>query len=177
MSSDHQQSDSPSKDEPRLMRNSGLESGPCSSMSKDREFTHSSSNRKPNPFIDEPPPYEVASNPNTQVDTPLLNAMSHSAQPQGQRTFPAAEEDTVPGQLLPRPVAMQESRLRRVYNFNPSILSINLPPYLSINFTVVHLFLSLFLFAIFLFSIYWLAVVAWKFGLGFAGPSETPTKK
>ena len=154
MSLDHQQSDSPSKDEPRLMRNSGLESGPCSSMSKDREFTHSSSNRKPNPFIDEPPPYEVGSNPKTQVDTPLLNAMSHSAQAQGQRTFPAAEDKTVPGQLLPRPVAMEESHLRRVYNFNPTILSIN--TYLSVNFTVVHLFLVV----IFVFGMYWLA---WSF--------------
>jgi hypothetical protein len=172
MSLDHQQSDSPFKDKSRLMRNSGLESGPCSSMSKDREFTHSSSNHKPNLFIDEPPPYEVGNNPKTQVDTPLLNAMSHSAQAQGQRTFPAAKNDTVPGQLLPRPVGIEESHLRRIYNFNPTILSINLPPYLSVNFTVVHLFLIV----IFVFGIYWLAWSFWKLGLGFSGPFETPTK-
>jgi hypothetical protein len=168
MSSDHRQNSSPSEEEPRPTRNSGLYSGPCSSISEDLEYAHSSSNRKPDPFIGEPPPYEIASNTNTQVDTRLLNAMQpQPAQAQGQRTIQATEGDTVPCQLPTRPV--EGSRLRHVYNFN-SLLSINLPPYISFNLTVVHVFLI----AIIGFC---LCLVVWKLRLGFSGPSETPTKK
>jgi hypothetical protein len=104
-----------------------------------------------NPVIDEPPPYEIASNTNTEVDPLLLNAMqSQPAQAQGQRTIRATEGDSVPGQLPT--TFMEESRLRHVYNFNPTILSIYLPPYLSVNLTVFHLIL----FIIFGLSIYWI---------------------
>jgi hypothetical protein len=134
------------------------------------EFIPTCRNKKcENPFIDEPPPYEMASNTNTQVDRPILNAMqSQPARAQGQRTVQAAEDDAVPGQLPTRPV--EESRLRHVYNCNSTILSINLPPYISFDLTVVLLFFLV----IFVFGIYW---VAWKLGLGFSRPSETPTKK
>ena len=145
------------------MRNSGLHSGPCSSVSKDREYAYSSSNLEPNPFLDEPPPYGIASHRNTQITSVTFNA-TDSVHVQG--PMQATEGDaviTMPAQFATQP-PVEVHRSHHVFGCDP-ILPINAPPYLSFNLTVVHiLFLTIISICI------WLIV--WMLRLGFSRPSQ-----